>query len=90
MRQNKLKEAIAELDEAIRLQPDYALAYNARGFVYYLLRQYPRALQELDAALRIKPDYVNAFQNRALARKASGDAKGSAEDLARAAALGRK
>ena len=86
MKQSKLHEAIAELDLAILAQPDFALAYNARGFAYYLSRDYRRALADFDEAIRLNPKYVNAYQNRALARKATGDAAGSAEDAAKARA----
>ncbi len=29
------------------------MAYNARGFSYYMLRNYPRALTDLDQAIRL-------------------------------------
>jgi tetratricopeptide (TPR) repeat protein len=63
------EEAIAELSEAIRLQPDFARAYNARGYVYLLKRDYQRALADFDEAVRLDPNYANAIQNRALAVK---------------------
>src|SRR5260370_34193273 len=40
------KEAIAELAEAIRLKPDLARAYNARGYAYLLLHDYAHALSD--------------------------------------------
>src|SRR5262249_18424931 len=36
LNQGKYRESIAELDAAIEQQKDFALAYNARGFAYYL------------------------------------------------------
>ena len=62
-------EAIAELTEAIRLQPDFARAYNARGYVYLLKRDFQHALPDFDEAIRLDPNYPNAIQNRALAVK---------------------
>jgi tetratricopeptide (TPR) repeat protein len=80
--QGKYRDAIAELTEAVRQKADFALAYNARGFAYYLLRDYTSALADLDQAIRLNPKYLNAYQNRSRARKAAGDAAGSAADAA--------
>ena len=63
----KYDEAIAELNEAIRLEPDLARAYNARGFVYLLKRDFKSALPDFDEAIRLNPNYPNAISNRQLA-----------------------
>jgi len=84
LNQRKFGEAVAELNEAIRLKPDLAQAWNARGFTYFMQKDYGNALKDLDEAIRLKPDYQNAYQNRSQVRKAVGDAKGGAEDQARA------
>ena len=76
--------AIAELGEAIRLAPDFALAYNARGYAWFLLRDYAAAIEDLSQAIRLNPNYANAHQLRGLAKKASGDLSGAAEDLRQA------
>jgi Flp pilus assembly protein TadD len=67
----KYNEAIAELSEAIRLQPDFARAYNARGYAYLLKRDYQHALADFDEAVRLDPHYANAIQNRALVQRLS-------------------
>jgi tetratricopeptide (TPR) repeat protein len=83
MNHGKYKEALAELTDAVRLDPNLAAAFNARGFIFYLLRDYKPALADLDTAIQLNPKYRNAYQNRALTRRATGDAKGAQEDEAR-------
>jgi len=84
LNQGKYAEAIEELNEAIRLKPDFAQALNARGFTYYMHKDFANARKDLDEAIRLNPNYRNAYQNRSLVRKAAGDAQGSAEDQNRA------
>jgi tetratricopeptide (TPR) repeat protein len=55
---------IADLDEAIRLKPDYALAYNQRGLVYIFKRDYDRAIADITEALRLDPKPPLYFNNR--------------------------
>jgi len=80
IQQKKYREAIEELSEALRQHPELALAYNARGYAYALLRDFPHAIADYDAAIRINPKYINAYQNRRAARQSSGDKAGAAAD----------
>jgi len=84
----RYREAIAELDEAIRLSPRMAAAYNARGYARYLLRNYAGAIEDLTQAIRLNPKYVNAYEIRSWAKRAAGDLTGAAADLQRAKQLG--
>jgi hypothetical protein len=58
------QKAIEYLTEAIRLQPDFANAYGARGNAYGDLRQYQPALEDYDKAISLKPDRTGFFNNR--------------------------
>jgi multidrug resistance efflux pump len=78
--QGKYPAAITKLSEAIGQQPDLAVAYNSRGFAYYLSRDYNDALADLNEAIHLNPSYVNAYQNRQLVRNAAGDLAGSHAD----------
>ena len=54
-------EAIAEYDEALRLDPDYINAHSNRGLAYYNLGQHERAIQDFDEALRLDPNFAKAY-----------------------------
>jgi tetratricopeptide (TPR) repeat protein len=76
----RYREAIAELTGAIRIAPDFAMAYNARGFARVMLRDWDRALEDLDKAILLNPGYADAYRIRAVARRAIGDTQGAAAD----------
>jgi tetratricopeptide (TPR) repeat protein len=90
MKEGNYPAALTELSEAIRMKPDFAPAYNARGFLCILTKRYPEAIRDLDAAIRIDPTYVNAYQNRAAVRKLAGDSAGAIQDLERVNKLAAK
>jgi hypothetical protein len=83
----RYSEAIGELDEALRIAPDFGLALNARGFARLMLHDWAGAIADLDQAVRLNPSYGNAYKIRAAARRATGDAPGAAADLQRSQQL---
>ena len=83
----KVQEAIAELNQAIQLEPGGAIHYNTRGYAYLVLKDAKRALTDFDQAIHWNPNYVNAYVNRGAARKLNGDSTGSASDKAKAREL---
>src|SRR5262249_52967432 len=82
------REAIVEVNEAIRLKPDLARAYNARGYAYLRCRDYTRAIIDLNEAIWLNPRYGSAYRNRAAARRESGDVAGSEADMQKAREFG--
>jgi tetratricopeptide (TPR) repeat protein len=47
--------AIADYDQALKLDPNYALAYNNRGNAHFVEKNYDRAIADYDQAIRIDP-----------------------------------
>jgi hypothetical protein len=83
----RYQAAIVELTEAIRLAPDFALAFNARGFARFKLHDWRHAMEDLDRAILLNPNYANAYQIRAFVKKSIGAKQGAAADLARSKQL---
>ena len=59
------KDGLADLDEAIRLDPKSAAAYVARASVYSQKDDNGRALADLDEAIRLDPALAVAYAERA-------------------------
>ena len=68
-----LARAISDYDEAIRLNPQSALAYNNRGVAYRGQGDLARAISDYDEAIRLNPQYALAYNNRGVAYRDQGD-----------------
>jgi lipoprotein NlpI len=80
--------AIADYTTAIQLKPDYAEAYNDRGFAYYLKGDAERAIADYTRAIELRPNYPKAYNSRGVAYMAHGyGAAKSVPDFDRAIAL---
>jgi len=63
--------AIADYTQAIQLKPDYAEAYNDRGFAFYLIGK-GNAIADYTRAIELRPAYPRAYNNRGVAYMAGG------------------
>lgn len=70
---NDSEEQIRCYTEAIRLKPDYADAFNNRGFARYAKGDLDAALKDYNDAIRLNPDFALAFLNRGNVRYNKGD-----------------
>ena len=60
---NRVPEAMAHLETAVRLKPDYAPARSNRGNALARIGRWPEAIAEYKTALRIKPDSQKVHNN---------------------------
>lgn len=81
------REALEMVSRAIELNPRYARAYNARGYVHLRMANYQPAIADFSEAIRLDPGYANAYHNRAVARRKVGDRAAAAADERSAAQL---
>jgi lipoprotein NlpI len=65
--------AIADYDEAIRLDPQDPLAYYNRGVAWHGKHDYDRAIADYDQAIRLNPQDPQAYDSRGNAWQAKGD-----------------
>ena len=87
MKEGKFSEALTFLNGAIESDNGNYEALNARGVVYYELKEYPSALLDYEQALKLKPDYYRPYYNRALLKVAQNDGDGALKDYAEAVRL---
>ena len=82
-----IDEKLRFYNEAIRLQPDYAVAFNNRGNARAAKGDIEGAIKDYSEAIRLKPDHALAFYNRGDARRAKGDHEGAEQDFRQANSL---
>jgi len=59
-------EAIALLEKALELKPDYAEAWEIQAEAFYGLKRYKESLEAFDKAIYFQPDFLDAWVGRGL------------------------
>ncbi len=72
--------AITDYSEAIRLNPNYAQAYNNRGLAKNNIGNRQGAILDYNEAIRLNPKYSLAYYNRGLVKYKLEDKHGSIAD----------
>lgn len=62
--EGKPHEAIAMYDEAIKLNPEFLMAYNNRGVAKTDIYDYEGAFEDYSKAISINPKFAMAYSNR--------------------------
>ena len=63
-RQPKVRRRARDYSQAILLDSNYAAAYNNRGNVYLVQKEYDKALSDFNTAIQLNPNSVHAYNNR--------------------------
>ncbi|HEV7464375.1 MAG TPA: tetratricopeptide repeat protein, partial [Methyloceanibacter sp.] len=82
-----LDGALADYEEAIRIDATAALGYANRAGLRYKKREYDAAIQDLDKAIELDPNYLRAYTDRADAYREKGDLSKAIEDYKKALTL---
>jgi Flp pilus assembly protein TadD len=79
--------AIADFDEAIRLDPGRAFYLELRGNIWFAKRDYQHAIADYDRAVQLNPKLIPAYIGRASAHFAHGNLDAAIADYQQAIGL---
>ncbi len=79
--------ALADLNRAIELDPQYVEAYHGRAYVYLAMEDYHHALADYTRIIKLDPQFVAAYRDRGSAYYALDDYNNALADLNRAIEL---
>ena len=80
-------KAIADLTQAIQLDPNYVIAYKNRVRAYLGKRDYDKAIADYTQVIRLEPNSASAYANRAEAYNKKGDYNKAIADATQAIRL---
>jgi tetratricopeptide (TPR) repeat protein len=79
--------AISDFTEAIRLDPNLAIAYYKRGWVYGKMKNFDKAISDCNEAIRLDPNYAPAYNIRGVAYAEQGNLDKAMRDFDKAIRL---
>lgn len=79
--------ALKDYNHAIKLRPEFWLAYDGRGLAHANRLNFELAIKDYDQAIKIKPDAATAYYHRGLAKFGICDLDGADADIAKAREL---
>jgi tetratricopeptide (TPR) repeat protein len=88
----KYKEAIADLNKALEIDPKISSAFSFRGQAHFELGNYQQAINDYNKAIELKPQYANAkaYYNRGVAYGKLGNYQQAINDYNKAIQLNPK
>jgi Trypsin-like peptidase domain/Tetratricopeptide repeat len=86
-RQNDLPGAIAALDQVVRLDPKNLEAFNDRGTLYMMQRDFLAAVTDFRQTVQIDPNFAGGYYNQAVAYLRSGSPREAQANFKKAAEL---
>lgn len=64
IQEGRLDDALAELEEILRIDPNLPMAHRCRGFLYREKAEFEAALESLNESLRLEPDNALTYSWR--------------------------
>ena len=86
--EKQYERAFEHYSEAIRLNPEYVLAYNNRGIILGTMGRNREAIEDFNIVVRLKPDYAEGWYNRGIAFYQLGKTNEACNNWLKASRLG--
>lgn len=83
----KYAEALADCNQAIRLNPTGGIPYCSRASVYYYMAEYDLAIADYTRAIELRPDFSSAYFNRGFSYEKKGEYDRAISDWSRVVAF---
>ncbi len=83
-----LSVALDYYDQAIKIDPNYADAWNNKGIALRNLGKYDEAIECYDRAIKIEPNYADAWNNKGVSLRKIGQQKDADRCFTKARELG--
>jgi tetratricopeptide (TPR) repeat protein len=68
----ELDKALADLDQAVRIEPRYAAAYAVRASVWFVKGEFDKAIEAYDQAIKLDPGNAYNYANRGISWQYKG------------------
>ena len=81
-------EAVADLNKAVKLYPDFAYAYYNRANLLALSGSLPEAFEDYTKAIELNPAFAEAYYNRGIIQIFMKDTRKGCLDISKAGELG--
>jgi tetratricopeptide (TPR) repeat protein len=85
--ENRYIEALMDSDQAIKLNPNLAIAYEFRSYIHGKQREFDKSIVDADTAIKIDPNNSDSYRYRAIAKLALGNIAEARRDIEKALEL---
>ncbi|MBE0639803.1 MAG: O-antigen ligase family protein [Bacteroidales bacterium] len=86
----KYAQAVEQMNEFLKLVPDYSNAYQIRSFSYYYLKEYKKSIADADRALELGPVNPSLINLRGVCKLDIKEKEEACKDFKKAMELGDK
>ncbi|MGB3208718.1 MAG: tetratricopeptide repeat protein [Crinalium sp.] len=85
--QKQWQQAINDYNQAIKIDPQLAYAYNGRGTVYAYQKQWQQAINDYNQAIKIDPQLAYVYKNRGVVYHAQENFSAALSDYNKALSI---
>ncbi len=78
--QKEYSQAIECFDAAIKIEPDFSVAFLERGIAKLLNQEYRGAIYDFNKVIELDPENCEAYLYRSKAKEKTGDPEGAKKD----------